>query len=187
MSIGYGELKKGMAIELDGQPYIVAEYERSKMQKRAPVMRVKFRELKTGRLIERTFQGFDVKLTPASVERRKAQYIYSEDDLYYFMDSETFDQSPLTKDQLGESLQFLVEQINVDLILSEGNPVTIELPTSIDIQVTDAPPGHKGDTAQGGSKPATLETGLVVQVPLFINSGETIKVDTRTGEYLSRS
>ena len=187
MSIGYGELKKGMAIELDGQPYIVAEYERSKMQKRAPVMRVKFRELKTGRLIERTFQGFDVKLTPASVERRKAQYIYSEDDLYYFMDSETFDQSPLTKDQLGESLQFLVEQINVDLILSEGNPVTIELPTSIDIQVTAAPPGHKGDTAQGGSKPATLETGLVVQVPLFINSGETIKVDTRTGEYLSRS
>ena len=187
MSIGYGELKKGMAIELDGQPYIVAEYERSKMQKRAPVMRVKFRELKTGRLIERTFQGFDVKLTPASVERRKAQYIYSEDDLYYFMDSETFDQSPLTKDQLGESLQFLVEQINVDLILSEGNPVTIELPTSIDIQVTDAPPGHKGATAQGGSKPATLETGLVVQVPLFINSGETIKVDTRTGEYLSRS
>ena len=187
MSIGYGELKKGMAIELDGQPYIVAEYERSKMQKRAPVMRVKFRELKTGRLVERTFQGFDVKLTPASVERRKAQYIYSEDDLYYFMDSETFDQSPLTKDQLGESLQFLVEQINVDLILSEGNPVTIELPTSIDIQVTDAPPGHKGDTAQGGSKPATLETGLVVQVPLFINSGETIKVDTRTGEYLSRS
>ena len=187
MSIGYGDLRKGMAIELDGQPYIVAEYERSKMQKRAPVMRVKFRELKTGRLVERTFQGFDVKLTPASVERRKAQYIYSEDDLYYFMDSETFDQSPLTKDQLGESLQFLVEQINVDLILSEGNPVTIELPTSIDIKVTDAPPGHKGDTAQGGSKPATLETGLVVQVPLFINSGETVKVDTRTGEYLSRS
>ncbi|MEE2884715.1 MAG: elongation factor P [Chloroflexota bacterium] len=187
MSIGYGDLRKGMAIELDGQPYIVAEYERSKMQKRAPVMRVKFRELKTGRLVERTFQGFDVKLTPASVERRKAQYIYSEDDLYYFMDSETFDQSPLTKDQLGESLQFLVEQINVDLILSEGNPVTIELPTSIDIKVTDAPPGHKGDTAQGGSKPATLETGLVVQVPLFINSGETVKIDTRTGEYLSRS
>lgn len=187
MSIGYGDLKKGMAIELDGQPYIVAEYERSKMQKRAPVMRVKFRELKTGRLVERTFQGFDVKLTPASVERRKAQYIYSEDDLYYFMDSETFDQSPLTKDQLGESLQFLVEQINVDLILSEGTPVTIELPTSIDIKVADAPPGHKGDTAQGGSKPAILETGLVVQVPLFINSGETVKVDTRTGEYLSRS
>ena len=187
MSIGYGDLRKGMAIELDGQPYIVAEYERSKMQKRAPVMRVKFRELKTGRLVERTFQGFDVKLTPASVERRKAQYIYSEDDLYYFMDSETFDQSPLTKDQLGESLQFLVEQINVDLILSEGTPVTIELPTSIDIKVADAPPGHKGDTAQGGSKPAILETGLVVQVPLFINSGETVKVDTRTGEYLSRS
>lgn len=187
MSIGYGDLKKGMAIELDGQPYIVAEYERSKMQKRAPVMRIKFRELKTGRLVERTFQGFDVKLTPASVERRKAQYIYSEDDLYYFMDSETFDQLPLTSDQIGDALQFLVEQINVDLVLSEGSPVTIELPTSVDIKVVDAPPGHKGDTAQGGSKPATLETGLIVQVPLFIDSGETIKVDTRTREYLSRS
>ena len=115
MSIGYGDLRKGMAIELDGQPYIVAEYERSKMQKRAPVMRVKFRELKTGRLVERTFQGFDVKLTPASVERRKAQYIYSEDDLYYFMDSETFDKrssdtSPSMADRRVE-LSFICDKL----------------------------------------------------------------------------
>ena len=186
LTIGYGDLRKGMAIELEGQPYIVADYERSKMQQRAPVFRIKFRELTTGRLVERTFQGYDVKLTPAEVERRKAQYIYSEDDMYYFMDTETFDQSPLSRDEVGDDLQYLVEQTNVDLVFFEGNPVTIELPTAVGLKVVEAPPGHKGDTAQGGSKPATLETGLVVQVPLFVDVGETIKVDTRSGEYLSR-
>jgi elongation factor P len=175
-----------MAIELEGQPHIVAEYERSKMQKRAPVMRIKFRELRTGRLVERTFQGFDVKLTPASVERRKAQYIYREDDMYYFMDEDTFDQFPLSRSQIEDELRYLVEQTSVDLVLFQGNPVTLELPTAVDLKVVDAPPGFKGDTAQGGTKPVTLETGLVVQVPLFIDAGETIKVDTRSGEYLSR-
>ena len=186
MTIGYGDLRKGMAIELEGQPHIVAEYERSKMQKRAPVMRIKFRELRTGRLVERTFQGFDVKLTPASVERRKAQYIYREDDMYYFMDEDTFDQFPLSRSQIKDELRYLVEQTSVDLVLFQGNPVTLELPTAVDLKVVDAPPGFKGDTAQGGTKPVTLETGLVVQVPLFIDAGETVKVDTRSGEYLSR-
>ncbi len=186
MTIGYGDLRKGMAIELDGQPYVVAEYERSKMQKRAPVMRIKFREIKTGRLVERTFSGFDVKLTPASVERRKAQYIYREDDLYYFMDMETFDQLPISRDRIGVGLQYLVEQTTVDVVLFEGNPVTIEFPAAVDLKVVDAPPGFKGDTAQGGAKPVTLETGLVIQAPLFVEAGETVKVSTRTGEYLSR-
>ena len=186
MTIGYGDLRKGMAIELDGQPHIVAEYERSKMQKRAPVMRIKFRELKTGRLVERTFQGFDVKLTPASVERRKAQYIYNEDEMHYFMDQDTFDQFPLSRDQIEDELRYLVEQTAVDLVFFQGNPVTLELPTAVELKVVEAPPGFKGDTAQGGSKPVTLETGLVVQVPLFIDAGEVIKVDTRSGEYLSR-
>ena len=186
MTIGYGDLRKGMAIELDGQPHIVAEYERSKMQKRAPVMRIKFRELKTGRLVERTFQGFDVKLTPASVERRKAQYIYNEDEMHYFMDQDTFDQFPLSRDQIEDELRYLVEQTAVDLVFFQGNPVTLELPTAVELEVVEAPPGFKGDTAQGGSKPVTLETGLVVQVPLFIDAGEVIKVDTRSGEYLSR-
>ena len=186
MTIGYGELKKGMAIELDGQPHIVAEYERSKMQKRAPVMRIKFRELKTGRPVERTFQGFDVKLTLASVERRKAQYIYNEDDMYYFMDGDTFDQFPLSRDQIEDELSYLVEQTSVDLVFFQGNPVTVELPTAVELKVVEAPPGFKGDTAQGGTKPITLETGLVVQAPLFIDAGETVKVDTRSGEYLSR-
>ena len=187
MTISYGDLKKGMAIELDGQPYVVADYQRSKMQQRAPVMRIKFRELRTGRLVERTFQGYDVKLTPASVERRSTQYIYNEDDLHYFMDTDTFDQFPLSKEQVGDALDYLVEQTPVDLVLYEGQPVTIELPITVDLRVAETPPGFRGDTAQGGSKPATLETGLVVQVPLFVNEDDSIKVDTRTGEYLSRA
>ena len=186
MTIGYGDLRKGMAIELDGEPFVVADYERSKMQQRAPVLRIKFRELRTGRLVERTFQGYDVKLTQASVERRSAQYIYSEDSLYYFMDTETFDQFPLSRDQVGDAVRYLVEQTTVDVVFFEDEPVTLELPTAVGLKVAETPPDFRGDTAQGGSKPATLETGLVIQVPLFVVEGETVNVDTRSGEYLSR-
>ena len=187
MTIGYGGLRKGMAIELDGEPYIVLDYERSRMQQRAPVMRIKLRALRTGRMVERTFQGYDVKLTPASVERRSAQYIYNDGDLYYFMDTGTFDQFPLSKDQMGEATQYLVDQTTVDVVSYRDEPVTIELPTTVDLRVVETPPGVRGNTAQGGTKPATLETGLVVQVPLFVDEGEVVKVDTRTGQYLSRA
>ena len=187
MTIGYGDLKKGMAIELDGVPFSVVDYERTKMQQRAPVMRIKFRDLRTGRMTERTFQGYDVKLTPASVERRGAQYIYDDDHLYYFMDSETFDQFPLSEDQVAGSLPYLVEQTDVEVVFFEGRPLALELPNTVQLTVTDAPPGHRGDTAQGGTKPATLNTGLVLQVPLFVNEGDTVKVDTRSGEYLLRA
>ena len=187
MTIGYGGLKKGMAIELDGEPYFVVDYEQRKMQQRAPVMRIRFRELKTGRLVERTFSGYDVDFKLASVERRTARYIYSEDNLYYFMDSTTYEQFPLAEDQIGSDLQYIVEQTEVDLVFFEDAPITIELPITVGLKVTETMPGVKGDTAQGGSKPATLETGLVVQVPLFINEGDTLKIDTRTGAYLSRA
>ena len=187
MTINYGELKKGMAVELDGQPYVVVDYERNKMQKRAPVMRIKLREIRTGRLVELSFQGNDVKLTPASVDRRSAEYIYNEDTLYYFMDTETFDQFPLSAQQVGDALHYLVEQVTAELIFYQGEPIAIELPTAVGLKVVETPPGVRGDTAQGATKPATLETGLVLQVPLFVNEGETIKVDTRTGEYLSRA
>ena len=187
MTIGYGDLKKGMAIELDGEPYVVVDYERSKMQQRAPVLRIKFRDLRTGRQVERTFQGYDVKLTPAEVERRSSQYIYNDDALYYFMDTETFDQFPLSRDQVGDAIQYLVEQTTVDLVFFRGAPITIDLPVMVELRVTEAAPGVRGDTAQGGTKPAKLETGPVIQVPLFVNEGETVKVDTRTGEYLSRA
>ena len=186
MTIGYRDLRKGMAIELDGEPYVVVDYERSKMQQRAPVMRIRFKGLRTGRVVDRTFQGYDVKLTQASVERRNAQYIYTEDDLSYFMDTETFDQFPLSEEQIGEARQYLVEQTIVDLVFHEGQAISLDLPVTVDLKVVESAPGLRGDTAQGGTKPARLETGLVLQVPLFVNEDEAIRVDTRTGEYLSR-
>ena len=186
MTIGYGDLRRGMAIDLDGEPYVVVEYERSKMQQRAPVMRIRFRSLRTGRVTDRTFQGFDVKMKPASVERRKAQYIYQDGDLYYFMDQETYEQFPIDGESIEDSLRYMVEEATLDVILHEGQPIAIEMPITVDLKVASTEPGFKGNTAQGGSKPATLETGLLVQVPLFIDTGETIRVDTRSGEYLSR-
>lgn len=187
MNVNYGELRKGMAIEMDDAPFIVVEYEQRKMQQRAPVMRIKFRELTTGRLIDRTFSGYDVDFKLADVERRSAEYIYQDDNLYYFMDTASYEQFPLSDSQITDALQFLVEQIEVDLVLFRDNPVAIELPITVNLEVTETVPGVRGDTAQGGTKPATLQTGLVVQVPLFVNQGELIKVDTRTGQYLSRA
>lgn len=186
MTVNYGNLRKGMAIKLDDRPFVVVEYEQQKKQQRAPVMRIKFRELTTGRLVERTFSGYDVDFTLADVERHTAQYIYQDDALYYFMDTTSYDQFPLASDQITDSLPFLVEQIEVELVLYQGNPVAIELPITVDLAVSETVPGVRGDTAQGGTKPATLETGHVLNVPLFVNAGEKVKVDTRTGQYLSR-
>ena len=187
MTIGYGELRKGTAIELNDEPYMVVDYQRSKMQKRAPVMRIKLRELRTGRLVERTFSGFDVDFSLAQVERRHAQSIYNEDDYYYFMDTESYEQFPLTREQMGDALQYLIEQTTVDLVFYRDQPIAIELPITVELKVAETVPGVKGDTAQGGSKPATLETGLHVNVPLFVNKGDVLKIDTRSGEYLSRA
>ena len=187
MTIGYGELKKGMSIELDGEPYSVVDYERSKMQQRAPVMRIRFRSLRSGRIVDKTFSGYDVSFTPASVDRRSAQYIYRDGDFYYFMDNDTFDQFPMSSDQIANSLNFMVEQTEVELIFYEDNPISLELPITVDLEVSDSPPGVKGDTATGATKLATFETGLELQVPLFVNQGDTIKVDTRTGTYISRT
>lgn len=187
MTLSYGELKKGMPIALDGEPYAVVEYERTKMQQRAPVMRIRFRSLRTGRIVDRTFNGFDVKFTAADVERRKAEYIYQDGGLYYFMDTETFDQFPLSEDQIADNLPYLIEQTPVEVVLYRDDPISIEIPLNVDLKVVDTEPGFKGDTATGGAKPATVETGLVVQVPLFVDIGETIRVDTRTGEYVGRA
>jgi len=187
MTIGYGELKKGMAIDLEGEPHLVVEYERSKMQQRAPTLRVRLRSIKSGRVVDRSFSGFDVKFKSASVERRTAQFIYSEDDLYYFMDQKTFDQFPLSVIQLGDDIKYLVEQIEVELILHEGIPIAVELPITVDMKIIETGPSFKGDTAQGGTKPATLETGLTISVPLFLDIGQIVKVDTRSSDYISRA
>ena len=186
MTLGYGDLKKGLAIELDGEPYSVVGYERSKMQQRAPVMKIRFKSLRTGRVVDRSFNGYDVKLTPAAVERRGTQFLYDDNDLYYFMDTETFEQFPLPRGSIEDSIPYLVEQIEVDLILYDGNPIAIDLPTTVDLKVRQTDPGLRGDTAQGGTKRATMETGLIVQVPLFVEEGESLRIDTRSGEYLAR-
>ena len=187
MVIGVGELRKGVTIELDGEPYLVLEHSSHKMQQRAPVVRLRLREMRTGRSVDRTFNGYDVKLVRADVEHRPAQYIYQDDEMYYFMDTTTFDQFPLTSEQLGNALSYLMEQLELEVVFFKDEPIAVDLPTSVELRVTDTPPGFKGDTAQGGNKPATLETGLTVNVPLFVNNGDAIRVDTRTGEYLERA
>ena len=184
--IGFGELRRGTVLELDGAPWQVLEYQHNRMQKRAPVLTLKLRSLKTGHVMERNFPG-DHKLTLAAVEERQAQYLYQDGESYYFMDMESYDQFPLSVEQLGDALNYLKEQLTVGVVFYRGDPLTVELPTFVDLQVAETPPGFRGDTAQGGTKPATLETGLTVQVPLFINPGERVRVDTRTGQYLERA
>ncbi|MCZ6614567.1 MAG: elongation factor P [Chloroflexi bacterium] len=187
MVIGVGELRKGVNIELDGEPYQVVEYSSHKMQQRAPVVRIRLRELRTGRSVDRTFSGYDVKLNLASVEQRPAQYLYNDDAFYYFMDTRTYEQYPLTKEQLGDAHLYLRDQVELELVFFREQPIAVELPTFVELEIVDTPPAHRGDTAQGGTKPATLETGLSVNIPFFVKPGEVIRIDTRTGEYLERA
>jgi elongation factor P len=186
MTLGYGDLRKGMAIDLDGEPHVVVDYERSKMQQRAPSLRIRFRAIRSGRVVDRTFTGFDVKFTQAEVSRRRSQFIYNDDGMYYFMDMETFEQFPLSQEQLQDAIPYLVDQLEADLVLHEDAPIALEMPITVDMRVSMTDPGHRGDTAQGATKPATLVTGLVVNVPLFVSTDDVIKVDTRSGQYISR-
>lgn len=187
MVIGVGDLRRGLTIELDGQPYQVIEHSTHKMQQRAPVVKLKLKELRSGRSIERSYNGYDVKLTRAEVEQRLSQYIYQDGELYYFMDTESFDQFPLTREQLGDGINYLVDQMELEVLFFKEQPIAVELPTFVELEVTDTPPGVKGDTASGATKPATLETGLAVNVPFFINIGDKVRVDTRSGQYLERA
>ena len=187
MTINFGDLRRGVAIEVDGQPFEVVDYERQKMQQRAPVTRLKLRNLRDGRMIERTFQSYTTEFSLAQVEERPAQYLYTDGRFYNFMDMESYDQYQLTRDQLGDVVQYLKEETVVDLIYFKEDMINIRLPTFVDLEVVDTPPGFKGDTAQGGTKPATLETGLTVQVPMFITNGEKVRVDTRSGDYIERA
>jgi len=186
MVIGFGDLRRGITIELDGEPYHVEEYTHVKMQQRAPVIRLKLRSVRTGKAMDRSFQGYDIKLNLAQVQNRPAQYIYN-DDHYYFMDLESFEQYPMSQEQLGDAIQYLKEQAEVEVVFYKDAPIAIKLPTFVELKVVDTPPGVKGDTAAGGTKPATLETGIAIQLPLFINPGEVVRVDTRTGQYLERA
>jgi elongation factor P len=183
--ISGSELRKGIIIELDGTLYQVVDYQHVKM-KRTALARVKLRDLTAGHTIERSFQSDD-KLHRARLDTRSMQYLYNDGDVYHFIDTESFEQIEIDSDRLGDVRNYLKEGFIVEVSGYKGKVVDIELPVAVELEVTNTEPGFKGDTATGGSKPAKLETGLNIQVPLFINEGDIIKVDTRTGEYLERS
>lgn len=187
MTINFGDLRKGVAIELDGQPYEVVDYERHKMQQRAPVTRLRLKNMRDGKVIERTFQSYTTEFALAEVDAKSAQYLFSDGRFYTFMDMETYDQYQLTREQLRDTVEYLREETILEVVFFNGSVINLRLPTFVELKVTDTPPGFKGDTSQGGTKPATLETGLTIQVPLFISNGEQVRIDTRSGEYIERA
>ena len=180
-----GELRKGITIEMDGVLYKVIDFQHIKIGRGSAQVRLKLRDIRAGHTIERTFQASE-RFTRARLERRNVQYLYKEGELYYFMDNESFEQTPINAEMLGDALNYLKEDMSLDMLTYQDEPVGIELPVAVGLEVTETGPGFKGDTATAGNKPATLETGIIVQVPMFINNGDIIKVDTRTGEYLER-
>jgi len=182
--IGSTELRKGTVIELKGKLYQVVDYKHIKM-KRTALVRLKLRDIVGGHTVEQTFQS-DEKFTRARLDYRTMQYLYNDGDLYYFMDEENFEQMPLGTAQLGDALNYLKEGISVAVSSYKGELVGVELPITVELQVVETEPGFKGDTATAGNKPAKLETGITIQVPLFINAEDIIKVDTRNGSYLER-
>jgi elongation factor P len=179
------ELRRGVIIELEEKLYQVVDYQHVKM-KRTALARVKLRDISAGHTVERTFQS-DEKLVRARLDSRQMQYLYNDGNLYYFMDQGNFEQMPLTSSQLGDALNYLKEGNSVEVSSYKDEVVGIVLPITVELEVTETEPGFKGDTATAGTKPAKMETGLTIQVPLFINQGDVIKVDTRTGTYLERS
>ena len=183
--ISVSEFKKGMAVELDGQVYLIVEYHRVKPGKGGAFLRTKLKSFKNGYIQEKTFRTED-KVEKVHLETRQAQYLYREGDAFHFMDNKTYEQLSLSLEELGEKSKFLKENLSVSLLFCRERPVGVELPTSVELAVVKTEPGAKGNTVSGSSKPAVLESGTQVQVPLFINIGDVIKVDTRKGEYLER-
>ncbi|MBE6575855.1 MAG: elongation factor P [Ruminococcaceae bacterium] len=181
-----GDFKNGITFEMDGQVLQVIEFQHVKPGKGAAFVRTKLKNVITGAVIERTFSPTD-KYENAYIERKEMQYSYNDGDLYYFMDMETFDMTPINKDALPDSFKFVKEEMMVKLVSYKGKVFDIEPPTFVELAVTQTDPGFAGNTATNTLKPATLETGAVIKVPLFIEEGEVLKIDTRTGEYLSRA
>ena len=184
--IGTGDLRKGITIELDGKLYTIMDYEHIKVGRGSAQVRMKLRDVRAGHTVDRTFQAGE-RFPRARLDHHTVQYLYEESGLYYFMDQTTFEQYPLTQDQLGNALSYLKEEMSIELLTYENDPIGVELPLSVELLVAETGPSFKGDTAQGGTKPATLETGLLVHVPLFLNNGDKVKVDTRTAQYIERA
>ncbi len=183
--ISAGDFRNGITIELDSNVFQIVEFQHVKPGKGAAFVRTKLKNIKSGGVVEKTFRPTE-KCPLARIDRRDMQYLYSDGDMFNFMDVETYEQIALNKDEIGDSLKFVKENEMVKMCSHNGSVFAIEPPLFVELDITETEPGFKGDTATGASKPATVETGAVVSVPLFVEIGDKIKIDTRTGEYLSR-
>jgi len=184
--IGVTDMRKGVTVEIEGQLWRVLEYEHYKPGRGNAVIRTKLRNLRTGATLSRNFTSGE-RVQDVRLDHRTVQYLYNDGDVYTFMDVETFEQPSINKAVIEDKLPYLKEGVTLEFEEYEGEPIGIELPITVDLLVTDAPPGYAGDTATAATKEATLETGLKIQVPLFVKTGDTIRIDTRTGEYLTRA
>ena len=183
--IGTGDLKKGITIVINGTLYQVVDWQHIKMGRGSAQVKLKLRDLRGGHTIERGCQAGE-KFERARLDRVGVQYLYSDGGLYYFMDSKSYEQVMLNKEQLGDAIDYLKENMELDIMYYKDEPISVELPNSVELKVVQTDPGFRGDTATNVNKPGKLETGLVIQIPIFVNVGDIIKVDTRTGEYLTR-
>ncbi|WP_031544967.1 elongation factor P [Salinicoccus luteus] len=184
--ISVNDFKTGLTVEVDGGIWRVVDFQHVKPGKGAAFVRSKLRNLRTGAIQEKTFRAGE-KVGRAQIDNRKMQYLYADGDAHVFMDNNTYDQVELQASVIQEELKYLKENMNVSLIMYEGETLGVELPKSVELQVSETEPGIKGDTASGATKSATLETGLVLQVPLFVNEGDTLVISTDTGNYVSRA
>jgi elongation factor P len=185
MQVSTAEFRKGLKIELDGQPYNIVDFQHVKPGKGGAFVRTKLKHLRLGRVVDRTFRAGE-KVGLVDYEQRSMQYLYK-DDNFHFMNLQTYEQIALDADVVGEAANWLKETMEVDVFIINGEPAGVDVPNFVELEVVRTDPGVRGDTASGGSKPATLETGAVVQVPLFIDQGEILRIDTRTGAYIERA
>ena len=185
MSVSTNNLKNGMAISYDGKTWVIVEFQHVKPGKGGAFVRTKLKEIRSGRVVDITFRGGE-KLEDVRLETKNVQYLYNDGDAYHFMDTDTYDQFDLQKDFVGEAGNWLKENEAATIQIAGGEMIGVEAPMFVDLDITETDAGFKGDTVQGGTKPATLETGAVVAVPMFLNNGDKIRVDTRDGRYVTR-
>ncbi len=183
--ISAGDFRNGKTLEIDGNVYQIIEFQHVKPGKGAAFVRTKLKDIKAGGVVERTFRPTE-KFPEARIDRKDMQYLYSDGDLYYFMDNDTYEQIALNSDIIGDTLKFVKENEMCKICSHNGNVFSVEPPLFVELEITSTEPGLKGNTATGATKPAVVETGATVYVPLFVDNGEKIRIDTRTGEYLSR-
>lgn len=180
-----GDFRKGVTFEFEGNIYNIVDFQHVKPGKGAAFVRTKMKNIITGQVLERTFNPNE-KVEEAKIERKEMQYLYNEDGIYYFMDMENYEQIPLNYDQVQEAMKYVIENMMVTIQFHKGKAFSVLPPMFVELNITDCEPGIQGDTSKAGNKPATLETGLIIQVPLFVNNGDRIRVDTRTGLYMER-